>query len=321
MSVSRARPCGKNRPGTLTKLKEVLKPEIDLLTRLRGGCIIIQNAVPLFGTTIHASPFPTPHETRQSRMDDRASVRTIDRMVEVLNCFTVDRPAWSLAELSARLELPKSTLHRFLVGLERNGLTQRGDEDGKWRMGHRLVIWGSRAAETTGIQRIAAPVMRELAETSRETILLTEYHDGEVVCMDKIDTSHSVRIALEVGDRRAPHAGASSKVLMAYLSESEIAQIIAAKGLPRYCERTITEPDELRRELARIRQNGYALSYEETDCGAWGIATPVRDWRGRVIAGLGIAGPTVRYSEEAAQRYVTLCCAAAARISELLGAS
>lgn len=254
-------------------------------------------------------------------MDDRASVRTIDRMVEVLDCFSTDRPAWSLAELSARLDLPKSTLHRFLVGLERNGLARRGHEDGKWRLGHRLVIWGNLAAATTGITHVAAPVMRELAETTRETVLLTEYHDGEVVCMDKIETNHSVRIALAVGERRAPHAGASSKVLMAYLPEAEITAIIGEKGLPRYCAQTITDPDHLRRELALIRQNGYALSYEETDYGMWGIATPVRDWNGRVVAALGIAGPTVRHSEEAAQRYVGLCCEAAARLSKLLGAS
>jgi DNA-binding IclR family transcriptional regulator len=254
-------------------------------------------------------------------MDDRSSVRTIDRMVDLLDCFSTDRPAWSLSELSARLNLPKSTLHRFLVGLERNGIARRGADDNKWRLGHRLVIWGSLASATTGVHHVAAPVMRELAETTRETVLLTEYHDGEVICMDKIETSHSVRIALDVGARRAPHAGASSKVLMAYLPADEIAQIIKEKGLPRYCERTITDAADLRRELERIRQCGYALSYEETDCGAWGIATPVFNWEGRVVAAVGIAGPTVRFSSEVAQRYTALCCDAAKRISGLLGAS
>lgn len=252
-------------------------------------------------------------------MDDRGSVRTIDRMVEVLECFSVDHPAWSLAELSARLDLPKSTLHRFLVGLERRSLVRRGDDDARWRLGHRLVIWGSLAAATNRVQQAAAPAMRELAEATRETILLTEYHDGEVICTDKIETSRSVRIALEVGSRRAAHAGASSKVLMAHLPEEEIASIIERKGLPRFCEHTITDPAELRVELERIRQQGYAQSYEETDCGAWGIATPVRNWEGRVVAALGVAGPTVRYSAEVAQRYAHLCCDAAEKISRSLG--
>lgn len=246
-------------------------------------------------------------------------MRTIDRMVDVLDCFSRDRPAWSLSELSARLDLPKSTLHRFLVGLERHGLLRRGHEDSKWRLGHRLFIWGSLAAESSGVRHVALPVLRDLAETTGETVLLTEYHDGEVICIDKIETNHSVRIALDVGARRAPHAGASSKVLMAYLPHSEVAAIVAQQGLPRYCDRTITDPQELHRELAHIRECGYALSYEETDRGAWGIATPVRNWEGEVVAGVGVAGPTVRFSDEQARRYVGLCCEAAARISTMLG--
>ncbi len=240
-------------------------------------------------------------------------------MVDVLDCFSKDRPAWSLSELSARLALPKSTLHRFLVGLERHGLLRRGHEDSKWRLGHRLFIWGSLAAESTGVRHVALPVLRDLAETTGETVLLTEYHDGEVVCIDKIETNHSVRIALDVGARRAPHAGASSKVLMAFLPEAEIATIISQKGLPRYCDETITDPAALHRELAHIRQCGYALSYEETDLGAWGIATPIRNWEGTVVAALGVAGPTVRFSQDEAQRFVRLCCDAAAHVSVLLG--
>ena len=252
-------------------------------------------------------------------MDDHSSVRTIDRFVDVLDCFSRDRPAWSLSELSSRLGLPKSTLHRFLVGLEHHGLLRRGHEDGKWRLGHRLFIWGSLAAESTGVRQVALPILRDLAETTGETVLLTEYHEHQVICIDKIETNRSVRIALQVGARRAPHAGASSKVLMAYLPEAEIDSIIQEKGLPRYCDRTITDPRILARELDQIRQCGYALSYEETDQGAWGIATPIRNWEGEVVAALGVAGPTVRFSDDLAQRYVKLCCDAAGRVSMLLG--
>ena len=75
-------------------------------------------------------------------------------MVDVLDCFSKDRPAWSLSELSARLDLPKSTLHRFLVGLERHGLLRRGHGDGKWRLGHRLFIWGSLAEESNSVRQV-----------------------------------------------------------------------------------------------------------------------------------------------------------------------
>jgi IclR family KDG regulon transcriptional repressor len=252
---------------------------------------------------------------------EKSSVRTIDRLVEILSCFTRDKTSWSLSELSVRLELPKSTLHRFLVGLEAHGIVRRGDEDGRWRLGHRLFVWGSLAAESTGLRQVAVPIMRELADKTGETILLTEYHHREVVCIEKIETSHSVRLALDIGAIRSPHAGASSKVLMAHLPDAEVHAIIREKGLPRLCDRTITDPDELQDELRCIRERGYAESYEETDVGAWGIATPIRDWRGEVVAALGVAGPTVRFSQHQVEEYAHLCCEAAGRLSALLGSN
>lgn len=249
---------------------------------------------------------------------EETSVRTIDRLVEILDSFTEDRTTWSLSELSLRLGLPKSTLHRFLVGLERHGIMRR-DENSRWLLGYRLFIWGSLAVESTGLRQVAAPVMRELAERTGETVLLTEYRNGAVICTEKIETTHSVRLAMSVGAVRAPHAGASSKVLMAYLPPAEVARVIQVRGLPKLCANTITEPTALEAELTRIRELGYAQSYEETDIGAWGIATPIRDWRGEVVAGLGIAGPTVRYSKRQMQTYVQLCREAADRISALLG--
>lgn len=252
---------------------------------------------------------------------ENPSVRTIDRLVDILNCFTRDKAAWSLSELTAHLGLPKSTLHRFLVGLEHRGIMRRGPDDGKWRLGHQLFVWGSLAIESTGLRQVAAPIMRDLASLTGETVMLTEYYNGEIVCIDKVETGHPVRLAMEIGAVRAPHAGASSKVLMAFRPAAEVEAIIRERGLPRFCERTITDPDKLHHELRAIRERGYADSYEETDQGAWGIATPVWDWRGRVVAALGIAGPTTRYSEAQAREYVRLCCEAAARISEHLGSA
>lgn len=249
---------------------------------------------------------------------ENSSVRTVDRLVEVLNCFTRDKTTWSLSDLSLRLQLPKSTLHRFLVGLERHGILRR-NEHGKWLLGHQLFVWGSRAVESTGLREVAAPIMRELAERTGETVLLTEYHNGDVICTEKIETTHSVRLAMSVGAMRAPHAGASSKVLLAFLPETEVERISQERGLPRLCTNTITEPAALQAELAQIRQRGYAQSYEETDIGAWGIATPIRNWQGEVVAGLGIAGPTTRYSEQQMRDYVEFCRDAAARISTLFG--
>ncbi len=253
-------------------------------------------------------------------MNNSSSVKTVDRLVRILDCFSPGQPTWSLAELSVHLGLPKSTLHRFLVSLESHGILRRDPSDKRWRLGYRISVWGSLAAESTGLRHIARPVMRDLVAATGETAILTTYHEHEVICIEKVETSHSVRMTLDVGTRRFPHAGASSKALMAYLPEEEIQAIIQDKGLPKLCTNTITDSDELVAELARIQERGYAMSCEETDQGAWGVATPIRGRESEVVAAIGVAGPSSRFTDELLQQYVALCRQAAYRISTLLNA-
>ncbi len=252
-------------------------------------------------------------------MSASSSVKTIDRLVQVLDCFSPTQPTWSLAELSLHLGLPKSTLHRFLASLQVHGILRRDPDDKRWRLGYRLVTWGELASDSTDLRHVARPIMRDLVSSTGETAVLTVYQNQEAVCIEKIETSHSVRLTLDAGTRRPLHAGASSKILMAYLPQDQVRLIIRDKGLPAICTNTITDPDGLMAELARIRQRGYAESIEETDIGAWGVATPIHDRNDNVLAAIGIVGPSLRFSQELAQQYVTLCRSAAQHISTLLG--
>ena len=251
-------------------------------------------------------------------MEKSSSVTTVDRLVSVLDSFSAEQPAYTLSELSAHLELPKSTLHRFLVSLESHGILRRNPGDKLWRLGYRLFVWGWLAEEATGLSHVARPLMDEIADTTGEMVALTVYSGLDVLCIDKIDTRHSVRLALEIGSRRPAHAGALSKVLLAYQSEAEIEAVIRERGLPKLCKNTITDPAELVDELARIRAQDYALSIEETDLGAWGVATPIRERSGKVVAAIGVAGPSLRFSEALIQRYLNECRQASQKITGLL---
>lgn len=251
--------------------------------------------------------------------DEISPVKTINRLVRVLDCFTPDQPTWSLAELSAHLNLPKSTLHRFLLGLDTFGILRRDAVDKRWRLGYRLFVWGNLAADSTDLRNVAHPILRQLVAETGESAILTIYQDGEVLCLDKVETTQPVRMTMTVGSRRPPHAGSSSKVLMAYLSRSEVETIIREQGLPKLCTNTITDPIELLSELDQIRARGYARSLEETDLSAWGVAAPVFGWKeGQVAAAVGIAGPTSRYDEQRIEEYIRLCRRAADQISQRL---
>jgi IclR family KDG regulon transcriptional repressor len=252
-------------------------------------------------------------------MTQASSLKTVDRFVLVLDCFSIERPTWSLSELSERLVLPKSTLHRFLSSLESNGVLRKDPGDKSWRLGYKLFTWGSIAARSTRLCDLARPVMREVVDSCGETAILTVYDGREVVCIEKVETSQPVRLALDVGTRRPPHAGASSKVLMAHLPEGEIVRVIAEDGLPGLCTNTITDPQELMEELEEIRRLGYAESHEETDLGAWGVSTPIVRTDGEVVGAIGVAGPISRYTTGFGSECVRLCRQAAGRISLQMG--
>lgn len=246
-----------------------------------------------------------------------SGVKTIDKMVMILQCFTPSDSSWSLAEMTERLGMPKSSLHRHLSGLEHHGILRR-DAENRWRLGYRLFIWGTLVPELTTLRQISKPFLRELVVATNESAILTIYYDFEVICIDKLEGSHSVRMTLDVGTHRMPHAGASSKILMAYLHENEIQAIIENTGLPKLSGNTITDPEILKQELTRIRSEGQAFSYEETDNGAWGVATPIFFGNGDLAAGIGIAGPTSRFSEDLQLEYSVLCQSASEEISKIL---
>jgi len=253
------------------------------------------------------------HELKETE----SGVKTIDKMVAIFDCFTEENPVLSLAELASRLKIPKPSLYRHMTALEHHGLLYR-DNEKQWSLGYRLFIWGTLVPEITTIRFITKQFLQDLVTATNESAILTIYNNHEVICVDKFESSHSVRMTLTVGSQRKPHAGASSKVLMAYLPDDEIQDIIKQKGLPKLSTNTITDPQELIAELARIRENGYAFSKEETDVGAWGVAAPIFNSMGKITAGIGIAGPTSRFSDELHEKYVVLCRKASMEITAIL---
>jgi len=243
------------------------------------------------------------------------------RAIRVLELFTPDAPTWSTSEISGVIGLPKSNVYRIVRMLQQHEYLSQDPESKRFRLGSGAMALGWRALESSDIRHIARPVMRRLAEETGETVLLTVLSEdrSRSVCIDRIDSPHSVRLILEVGRRIPLHAGASSKVLLAYLPEDEIERVVAASGLPRVCRNTITNGARLLRHLEEIRRAGYALSCEETDEGAAGVASAVLRPDTQVVAALGIAGPLGRFTRGALPRQIECVRRAAATMAGYLG--
>ena len=209
----------------------------------------------------------------------------LQRAVELLTRLGDEPPPGTVAELAGQAGMPTSTAYRLLAELEAHGLVDRGSDRGV-ALGTRLVALGRRA-EASLQERLVAPataLMEELSHRVGETVILTAPCGLEAIMLHAVETErHSVRLSYP-SFRRAPlHRGASGKILAAYLEPAERDRVLAAADRP-----------ELVDELAAIRAAGYAFTAGELDGGAAAVAAPILDRRGRILAGLSIAGPEQR---------------------------
>lgn len=216
----------------------------------------------------------------------------LQRAVELLGRLG-DRPAeLTVAELADGAGMPTSTAYRLLAELEQHGLVQRG-ADRTVVLGARLVALG-RIAEAGLHDRLvepAAPVMRRLCDEIGETVILTAPCALEGIVLHVVETElHSVRLSY-TRLRRAPmHRGASGKVLAAYLEPADRERLLDAVKAP-----------GLAADLDRIRRDGYAYTSGELDEGAAAVAAPILDRRGRIEAGISVAGPALRIAGDLAR--------------------
>jgi DNA-binding IclR family transcriptional regulator len=252
--------------------------------------------------------------------EEVSPVRTINRISAILNCFTTDEPVLSLTAISRRLTLPKSTCHRLLTALEAHGFLTRDAAGRGYRLGYQLLHWGMLAQTTLDLRNEALPILHLLAAGTGETAILS-VRDGNVgICLEMVESNHPVRLTMRVGRRILLHAGASSKVLWAFLPDAEIRQILREIELRPLMANTLTDPEKIYQELMNIRARGYATSFEETDVGAMGIAAPVYDHTGRAVAGIGIAAPIARVPAERVPRLAPTVVQAGKELSARLGA-
>ncbi len=251
---------------------------------------------------------------------DRSGLQAVDRAFAVLGLFSPARSEWTLSEVADGISLPLTTAHRLLGVLKHHGFLDRDPDSKRYRLGPTALEFGARARVSVDLRELARPALRRLAERTGETTLLTVADPGrrESLCLERIESASPLRLSVEPGRRMPLHAGAMQKGLLAFMPRAIIEAVVAGP-LPPLCRSTITDGARLRAELTRIRAEGYAVSYEETNLGAWGLAVPILDRGGTSVAAVGSAGPIARYDRSRLEQEVAACREAAACLAADLG--
>lgn len=249
--------------------------------------------------------------------------RVLGKSIDLLYSFESHHPEQSLFQISRALGFPPSTVRRLLKVMMSRRLIQQDATTKLYRLGPGLFYLASVAREGLEIRRIALPVMERLRDLTGENAVLHELRDGQRVCIEKVESKEVLRDTLRVGDQFPAHAGASGKVLLAYLPLVELRHYLkATHGLKALTPRTITDPKKLTAELARIRTRGSAFSCgERVMDGLCAISAPIFDSEGGVPYSVTITLTPFRLQAKGRAKLVELVKQCAGEISLKLGST
>jgi IclR family acetate operon transcriptional repressor len=250
----------------------------------------------------------------------RYRIQAIERAVAILNAFSAEEPELGVTDLADRLDLHKSTVHRFLVNLEAAGLVERDRRTSRYRLGLRIFELGGLVLQQMNLWDEALPFLEGLVSDTGETGHLAVLDGGEAVYIERVEARRALRIPSAIGRGYPAHATSLGKVLLANLDRESAMALVEERGLHRCTPRTITDPDALWRELDKVRVEGYAVDDEEYEEGLRCIGAPIVGHTGQIVAALGIGGPVTRVTPERVDELAALVMAAATSLSRRMGA-
>jgi len=219
--------------------------------------------------------------------------------LDILLLYDTSYSPLTVFEISKRLHYSQSKTYRLVRTLVKYGFLQENNGTSQYGLGLNALRIGLLAQKRFNVSEIARPFMKELSHMTKETVLLTAINGTKGFVLDRVESDEPIRYSLFQPGASIPlHAGASSKILMAYLPEKEWDRIIKAEGLTRYTQNTITQADKLKTHLREVRKKGYAFSDQEVDREVRSIAAPIINGTGELVGGLSVAGPAYRIKKK-----------------------
>lgn len=232
-------------------------------------------------------------------------MKSVDITIKLIEVLARESQPLNVHEISHRLSFSKSTTHRALQGLAQEGFAKFDSATQRYHRGEKMIALALDLLSSLDIKFLAQPILKGIFEQINESVYLCVYINKKFYFVDKVESSHFVRYVNPLGERPWVHAGAPGKSVMAFLPQEEVDEIIA-RGLPALTNSTITNPEKLKVELARVRREGRAVSYSEYADGGWGVASPILDQQHYPYACIAVIIPEDRFHESRVQEYTEL---------------
>ncbi len=249
-------------------------------------------------------------------------MNSVEKTIQILNCLSDTDGKLGVTEISSKLSIPKSTVHRILKSLMKYSLVSKDLETSKYRLGIQLLRYAHSFYSSFDLREYSKDILKRISENTGLTTFLSIWQDDNGICIDSVSSSHKLgsrNLFVEVGKIMPYHCAAASKILLAYQSPEEISRVVNSTELKRYTSKTITEPETLIIHFKKIQTQGYAICDEELEEGIRAISAPIKNVNGKIEASITVVGLLGKVPVRSNSFLIQLVVAAGNEISKLIG--
>jgi Transcriptional regulator len=246
-------------------------------------------------------------------------VQSVDRTLTILEVLSDYENGLGITEISERVELHKSTVHRLLNTLIYKGYIKQDKNTNKYGLTLKLFELGNKKVEKMDIVSISRPYLKELVEKTNEVVHLVVREGIEVMYVSKVEPQKSMKMYTRIGMRKPMYCTAMGKAMLSQMTEEEIEEIWNASDIKKLTDNTIVDLNKLKESLKDIRTKGYAMDEQEVEAGIRCVGTIVRDYKGEVCGGISLSSSIITFTEDKIEYFSKLVLEYASKISRELG--
>lgn len=222
-------------------------------------------------------------------------IQSVQRALDIVNCFDSLHVQLSLTEISEKLNLNISTVYGLINTLCAYNYIDKNPNNGKYKLGLEFLLKANLVSQSLDLKEIGHPYLMDLTKKYNETSHLYVYQHEQIFCVDKVESPNNYFIISSRAASKLPmHASASGKVFLAHMSELELDSFLQHYKLVKLTDNTITDSEALMDTLQQIRRQGYGIEEQEIEAGAYSIAAPVKDAAGTLVGTISVVGSMSR---------------------------
>lgn len=245
--------------------------------------------------------------------------QSIEKTFHIIEIMADNPVSMRLQDIALKVDMPASTALRLLNTLQTLGYVNQDEFSHQYSLSLKFTQIGNLVSSRLSIRELARPYLAVLSQKCREAACLGIEQDKDIVYIDVENGPDNLLKTMHYIGKRAPmHCTGIGKLILSGYDNKKLTEYIEEKGLPFYTPNTLVTKESLLKELQKVRRNGYALDNQECELGASCVAAGIRDYNGKLVAGISVSGPVTRLAPDKLESIRPLVMETAGKISGLL---